>query len=176
MEGGCFLGESSLKSRLAGLWLFGELKFGCQTAVFLSSHKLPKTLPVSTLPLFGPLLSEAWHRLIYSHRYGLPLLHLWYYLWIRAAAKFHPSPRHLKLSQRGACCELAQDPPSQRAVWMGLMNLAFTAFISCTCMSCCNRWVRPPTTPQPDMHGVRDCSSQLAALILFVITLYLQKL
>ena len=38
-----------------------------------------------------------------------------------AGAKFHPSP-HLKLSHRGGCRELAQDPCMQTPVWMGLVS------------------------------------------------------
>ena len=38
---------------------------------------------------------------------------------IRGAAKCHPSP-HLKVSHRGGCVELVQDPRTQRAMWMWL--------------------------------------------------------
>ena len=39
---------------------------------------------------------------------------------IGAGAKFHPS-LHLKLSHRGGCGELVQDPRMQAAVWSGLL-------------------------------------------------------
>lgn len=48
---------------------------------------------ITAVFFFFFMLRKPCCRLIHSHRYGLPLLRLWYYLCrcIRAAVKFHPS-------------------------------------------------------------------------------------
>ena len=53
-------------------------------------------------------------RLIHSHRFVLPMLPLC------TGVKCHPLP-HLRLSHWGGCGELAQDPCTQQAAWMGLL-------------------------------------------------------
>ena len=57
-----------------------------------------------------------------SHWDGSPIMRPWYYLQrrISAGAKFPSSP-HLKLSHRGGCGELAQDPCMQTAAWKRLL-------------------------------------------------------
>ena len=62
-------------------------------------------------------------RIIRSHRDGSPIMWPWYYLQrrISTGAKFPTSP-HLKLSHRGGCGELAQDPRMQMAVWKRLLR------------------------------------------------------
>ena len=66
-------------------------------------------------------------RIIRSHWDGSPIMQPWYYLqrWISAGAKFHPS-LHLKLSYRGGCGELAQDPCTQAALWKRLLTHQIT--------------------------------------------------
>ena len=61
-------------------------------------------------------------RIIRSHWDGSPIMQPWYYLQKRISdgAKYPPSP-HLKLSHKGGCGELVQDPRIQTAVWMELM-------------------------------------------------------
>ena len=72
--------------------------------------------------LSGRHALDTCSRLIRSHWFGSPILHLWYYLQrlISAGAKFHPSPPP-RLSHRGGCGVLAQDPRMQMAAWMGLL-------------------------------------------------------
>ena len=58
--------------------------------------------------------------IIRSHWDGSPIMRPWYLQRrISAGIKFPPSP-HLKLSHRGGCGELAQDPRMQTAVWKRL--------------------------------------------------------
>ena len=69
--------------------------------------------------------------IIRSHWDGSPIMRPWYYLQrrINSGAKFPASP-HLKLSHRGGCGELPQDPRVQIAVWKELLIGAIAKWIS----------------------------------------------
>ena len=110
------------------------------TAVFLSSYKLPERWPVTTLLLFGHvmllcgtflfiLLSELlWtpsDRRPRSTPPAYPFPQVRLASGISARAKFHHL-LHMRLSHRGGCGELAQDPGTQRTVWIGLLTHTHT--------------------------------------------------
>ena len=95
-DGGCFLGESSRKSRSGGLTV-AVIYFHHQHLV--SSSFLSVTYAVFQI--------EMWRRV--SRTVG-------------RTDKFHPSP-HRKLSHRGGGEELVQDTHMQTAVWMGIVSL-----------------------------------------------------